>query len=66
MKQRESPSPRLPHDLPTMWTHPVMTPRSGLIYIIINKKTGLVLDDPVDEGGFVTVNHLNENDTQKA
>lgn len=42
-----------------------MTPRSGLIYIIINKKTGLVLDDPVDEGGFVTVNHLNENDTQK-
>lgn len=43
-----------------------MTPRSGLIYIIINKKTGLVLDDPVDERGVVNANLLNEDDTQKA
>lgn len=43
-----------------------MTPRSGLIYIIINKKTGLVLDDPVGERGVVTANRLNEDDTQKA
>jgi len=42
-----------------------MTPRSGLTYIIVNKKTRLVLDDPVGEGGFVTVNRLSEDDTQK-
>lgn len=42
-----------------------MYPRSGLTYIIINKKTKLALDDPVDEGGLVSVNRLNPNDTQK-
>lgn len=48
-----------------MHTHGVMTPRSGLVYIIVNKKASLVLDDPVGEGGSVSVNHLCENDTQK-
>lgn len=43
-----------------------MVPRSGLTYIIVNKKTRLVLDDPVGEEGFVAVNRLNEEDTQKA
>jgi len=43
-----------------------MTPRSGLVYIIVNKKAKLVLDDPVGEGGFISVNRLCENDTQKA
>jgi len=43
-----------------------MTPRSGLTYIIVNKQTKLVLDDPAGEGAFVSVNRLNENDTQKA
>ena len=43
-----------------------MNLRSGLTYIIVNRKTRLVLDDPADEGGFVNVNHLNEDDTQKA
>jgi hypothetical protein len=43
-----------------------MYPHSGLTYIIVNRKAKLVLDDPVGEGGFVNVTHLNENDTQKA
>ena len=38
---------------------------SGHTYIIVNKKTRLVLDDPVSEAGSVTVNRLSENDTQK-
>ena len=42
-----------------------MNPRSGLTYIIVNKKTKLVLDDPVSEGGYVNVSHLNKDDTQK-
>ncbi|KAF9647679.1 hypothetical protein BDM02DRAFT_3270055 [Thelephora ganbajun] len=42
-----------------------MNPRSGLTYIIVNKKTRLVLDDPTSEGGIVSVNHLSEDDTQK-
>lgn len=42
-----------------------MSPRSGLTYIIVNKKTRLVLDDSVSETGFVSVNSLSENDTQK-
>ena len=43
-----------------------MAPHSGLTYIIVNKKTRLVLDGPVGEGGFVSVNRLSDNDTQKA
>ena len=42
-----------------------MDPQSGLTYVIVNRKTSLVLDDPAGEGGFVNVAHLNENDTQK-
>lgn len=42
-----------------------MVPRSGLTYIIVNRKTRLVLDDPVGKGGFVSVNRLSEDDTQK-
>lgn len=38
---------------------------SGLTYIIVNRETRLVLDDPVGEGGSVTVNRLSEDDTQK-
>ena len=38
---------------------------SGLTYIIVNRETSLVLDDPVGERGSVTVNRLSENDTQK-
>ena len=57
---RESPSP--PSN-----THARrrMNPRSGLTYIIVNKETKLVLDDPVSEGGYVNVSHLNKDDTQK-
>lgn len=43
-----------------------MNPRNGLTYIIVNRQTKLVLDDPVDEEGFIYVNHLNHDDTQKA
>jgi hypothetical protein len=43
-----------------------MAPCSGLTYIIVNKKTRLVLDDPISDGGFVGVNRLSKNDTQKA
>ena len=54
-----------PPNLPPMCTHGTMSPRSGLTYIIVNKKTRLVLDDSVSETGFVSVNSLSENDTQK-
>jgi len=54
-----------PLNLPPMCTHGAMSPRSGLTYIIVNKKTRLVLDDSVSETGFVSVNNLSENDTQK-
>ena len=43
-----------------------MYPHSGLTYIIVNRKTKLILDDPTCEGERVQVTHLNENDTQKA
>lgn len=49
-----------------MHTHGVMGPCSGLTYIIVNRKTRLVLDDPVSEGGIVSVSRLSVNDTQKA
>ncbi|KAF9781776.1 hypothetical protein BJ322DRAFT_243914 [Thelephora terrestris] len=42
-----------------------MDPRSGLTYIVVNRRTRLVLDDPIEEGGSVHVAHLNENETQK-
>ena len=42
-----------------------MKPRSGLTYIIVNRRTTLVLDDPIDEGGSVNVGRLNQSDTQK-
>lgn len=48
-----------------MRTHAPMTLRSGLTYIIINKKTKLALNNPASEGGFVTVDRLSEDDTQK-
>ena len=53
------------HFLPPTHTHRAMNLRSGLTYIIVNRKTRLVLDDPVREGGSVIVNHLNKEDTQK-
>ena len=58
--------PLVLHNLPPMQKCGAMAPRSGLTYIIVNKKTRLVLDGPVGEGGFVSVNRLSENDTQKA
>jgi len=56
------------HFPPNLLTHTrgVMGPCGGLTYIIVNTKTRLVLDDPVSEGGIVSVSRLNENDTQKA
>jgi len=55
----------LPPNLLPMRSHGTMSPCSGLTYIIVNKKTRLVLDDSVNETGFVSVNSLSENDTQK-
>ena len=51
--------------LPLMRAHAPLILCSGFTYIIVNKKTKLVLDDPVGDGGSVTVNRLSENDTQK-
>lgn len=53
-----------PSSLPTH-TRRTMNPHSGLTYIIVNRKTRLVLDDPVGEAGSVNVSHLNQSDTQK-
>jgi len=61
-RERES---LAPSPLPRMRAHAPVILCSGFTYIIVNRETRLVLDDPVGEGESVTVNRLSENDTQK-